>query len=108
MCCGEKYFKMCLKEDIIAETQGSKKGQVINLLCTVLLCVGVGSFIKPKCSEYEQLVNHVTVNVCPQLYKRRNVCVPSSDESMLECPIQDPDVSSTVPAAGASAASLFH
>ncbi|XP_033958514.1 importin subunit alpha-6 isoform X1 [Pseudochaenichthys georgianus] len=35
-----------------------------------------------------------------QLYKRRNVCVPSSDESMLECPIQDPDVSSTVPAAG--------
>uniref|UniRef100_A0A671U8F6 Importin subunit alpha n=1 Tax=Sparus aurata TaxID=8175 RepID=A0A671U8F6_SPAAU len=30
-----------------------------------------------------------------QLFKRRNVCVPSSDESMLECPIQDPDISST-------------
>ena len=36
----------------------------------------------------------------PQLFKRRNVCVPSSDESMLECPIQDPDVSSTVPVSG--------
>ncbi|XP_073341498.1 importin subunit alpha-6 [Pagrus major] len=35
-----------------------------------------------------------------QLFKRRNVCVPSSDESMLECPIQDPDISSTVPVAG--------
>ncbi|XP_060761520.1 importin subunit alpha-6 isoform X5 [Neoarius graeffei] len=32
-----------------------------------------------------------------QLFKRRNVCAPSCDESMLECPIQDPDVSSTVP-----------
>uniref|UniRef100_A0AAY4AL04 Importin subunit alpha n=1 Tax=Denticeps clupeoides TaxID=299321 RepID=A0AAY4AL04_9TELE len=32
-----------------------------------------------------------------QLFKRRNVCLPSADESMLECPIQDPDVSSTVP-----------
>uniref|UniRef100_A0A665T7A5 Importin subunit alpha n=1 Tax=Echeneis naucrates TaxID=173247 RepID=A0A665T7A5_ECHNA len=32
-----------------------------------------------------------------QLFKRRNVCVPSNDESMLECPIQDPDISSTVP-----------
>uniref|UniRef100_A0AAR2IWR7 Importin subunit alpha n=1 Tax=Pygocentrus nattereri TaxID=42514 RepID=A0AAR2IWR7_PYGNA len=30
-----------------------------------------------------------------QLFKKRNVCVPSGDESMLECPIQDPDVSST-------------
>uniref|UniRef100_A0A7N8XBZ8 Importin subunit alpha n=1 Tax=Mastacembelus armatus TaxID=205130 RepID=A0A7N8XBZ8_9TELE len=35
-----------------------------------------------------------------QLFKRRNVCVPSNDESMLECPIQDPDISSTVPVAG--------
>ncbi|XP_038566243.1 importin subunit alpha-6 isoform X1 [Micropterus salmoides] len=35
-----------------------------------------------------------------QLFKRRNVCVPSKDESMLECPIQDPDISSTVPVAG--------
>ncbi|KAG7219148.1 hypothetical protein INR49_009439 [Caranx melampygus] len=35
-----------------------------------------------------------------QLFKRRNVCVPSSDESMLECPIQDPDISSTVPVTG--------
>uniref|UniRef100_A0A8C5FGB0 Importin subunit alpha n=1 Tax=Gadus morhua TaxID=8049 RepID=A0A8C5FGB0_GADMO len=35
-----------------------------------------------------------------QLFKRRNVCVPSGDESMLECPIQDPDVSSTVPVSG--------
>uniref|UniRef100_A0A4W4F8U5 Importin subunit alpha n=1 Tax=Electrophorus electricus TaxID=8005 RepID=A0A4W4F8U5_ELEEL len=32
-----------------------------------------------------------------QLFKRRNVCVPSSDEAMFACPIQDPDVSSTVP-----------
>lgn len=32
-----------------------------------------------------------------QLFKRRNVCIPSHDESMLECPIQDPDISSTVP-----------
>uniref|UniRef100_A0A674A2A4 Importin subunit alpha n=1 Tax=Salmo trutta TaxID=8032 RepID=A0A674A2A4_SALTR len=32
-----------------------------------------------------------------QLFKRRNVCVPSGDESMLECPIQDPDISSTAP-----------
>uniref|UniRef100_A0A673B4D3 Importin subunit alpha n=1 Tax=Sphaeramia orbicularis TaxID=375764 RepID=A0A673B4D3_9TELE len=37
-----------------------------------------------------------------QLFKRRNVCVPSNDESMLECPIQDPDISSTVPVAGVS------
>ncbi|KAG7268706.1 hypothetical protein CRUP_021389 [Coryphaenoides rupestris] len=35
-----------------------------------------------------------------QLYKKRNICVPSGDESMLECPIQDPDVSSTVPVSG--------
>uniref|UniRef100_A0AAY4AJ46 Importin subunit alpha n=1 Tax=Denticeps clupeoides TaxID=299321 RepID=A0AAY4AJ46_9TELE len=35
-----------------------------------------------------------------QLFKRRNVCLPSADESMLECPIQDPDVSSTVPVSG--------
>lgn len=49
-----------------------------------------------------QQVNHVTLTSCPQLFKRRNVCVPSSDESMLECPIQDPDISSTVPAAGVS------
>ncbi|MCJ8744707.1 hypothetical protein PDJAM_G00121690 [Pangasius djambal] len=34
---------------------------------------------------------------CVQLFKRRNVCAPSCDESMLECPIQDPDISSTVP-----------
>uniref|UniRef100_A0A8C7CRS3 Importin subunit alpha n=1 Tax=Oncorhynchus kisutch TaxID=8019 RepID=A0A8C7CRS3_ONCKI len=32
-----------------------------------------------------------------QLFKRRNVCVPSGDESMLECPVQDPDISSTAP-----------
>uniref|UniRef100_A0A8C6NNC1 Importin subunit alpha n=1 Tax=Nothobranchius furzeri TaxID=105023 RepID=A0A8C6NNC1_NOTFU len=32
-----------------------------------------------------------------QLFKRRNVSVPSADESMLDCPIQDPDISSTVP-----------
>uniref|UniRef100_W5KPJ6 Importin subunit alpha n=1 Tax=Astyanax mexicanus TaxID=7994 RepID=W5KPJ6_ASTMX len=35
-----------------------------------------------------------------QLFKRRNVYVPPGDESMLECPIQDPDVSSTVPISG--------
>eukprot|EP00063_Salmo_salar_P031329 XP_014006164.1 PREDICTED: importin subunit alpha-4-like [Salmo salar] len=35
-----------------------------------------------------------------QLFKRRNVCVPSGDESMLECPIQDPDISSTAPVSG--------
>uniref|UniRef100_A0A3Q3FAX2 Importin subunit alpha n=1 Tax=Labrus bergylta TaxID=56723 RepID=A0A3Q3FAX2_9LABR len=35
-----------------------------------------------------------------QLFKRRNVSVPSGEESMLECPIQDPDVSSTVPVTG--------
>ncbi|XP_008294934.1 importin subunit alpha-6 isoform X2 [Stegastes partitus] len=35
-----------------------------------------------------------------QLFKRRNVCVPSADESMLECPIQDPDITSTVPVTG--------
>ncbi|XP_061631396.1 importin subunit alpha-6 isoform X5 [Phyllopteryx taeniolatus] len=34
-----------------------------------------------------------------QLFKRRNVCTPSVDESMSECPIQDPDISSTVPVA---------
>uniref|UniRef100_A0A671RL35 Importin subunit alpha n=1 Tax=Sinocyclocheilus anshuiensis TaxID=1608454 RepID=A0A671RL35_9TELE len=32
-----------------------------------------------------------------QLFKRRNVSLPPGDESMLECPIQDPDISSTVP-----------
>uniref|UniRef100_A0A6I8NWN3 Importin subunit alpha n=2 Tax=Ornithorhynchus anatinus TaxID=9258 RepID=A0A6I8NWN3_ORNAN len=32
-----------------------------------------------------------------QLFKRRNVCLPGNDESMLESPIQDPDISSTVP-----------
>ncbi|XP_012578632.1 PREDICTED: importin subunit alpha-6 isoform X3 [Condylura cristata] len=32
-----------------------------------------------------------------QLFKRRNVSLPRNDESMLESPIQDPDVSSTVP-----------
>uniref|UniRef100_A0A8B9LWV1 Importin subunit alpha n=1 Tax=Astyanax mexicanus TaxID=7994 RepID=A0A8B9LWV1_ASTMX len=37
-----------------------------------------------------------------QLFKRRNVYVPPGDESMLECPIQDPDVSSTVPISGVS------
>uniref|UniRef100_A0A8C6L4B5 Importin subunit alpha n=1 Tax=Nothobranchius furzeri TaxID=105023 RepID=A0A8C6L4B5_NOTFU len=35
-----------------------------------------------------------------QLFKRRNVSVPSADESMLDCPIQDPDISSTVPVTG--------
>uniref|UniRef100_A0A4W5RHB4 Importin subunit alpha n=1 Tax=Hucho hucho TaxID=62062 RepID=A0A4W5RHB4_9TELE len=35
-----------------------------------------------------------------QLFKRRNVCVPPGDESMLECPIQDPDISSTAPVSG--------
>ncbi|XP_064864715.1 importin subunit alpha-6-like isoform X1 [Oncorhynchus nerka] len=35
-----------------------------------------------------------------QLFKRRNVCVPSGDESMLECPVQDPDISSTAPVSG--------
>ncbi|XP_068591525.1 importin subunit alpha-6 [Cebidichthys violaceus] len=35
-----------------------------------------------------------------QLFKRRNVCAPLENESMLDCPVQDPDVSSTVPAAG--------
>lgn len=47
------------------------------------------------------------MRLCPQLFKRRNVCVPSSDESMLECPIQDPDISSTVPVAGVSVGLLF-
>uniref|UniRef100_G3ST52 Importin subunit alpha n=1 Tax=Loxodonta africana TaxID=9785 RepID=G3ST52_LOXAF len=32
-----------------------------------------------------------------QLFKRRNVSLPRNDESMLESPIQDPDISSTVP-----------
>ncbi|TKC36409.1 hypothetical protein EI555_017288 [Monodon monoceros] len=32
-----------------------------------------------------------------QLFKRRNVSLPRNDESMLENPIQDPDISSTVP-----------
>lgn len=32
-----------------------------------------------------------------QLFKRRNVCLPGNEESMVESPIQDPDVSSTVP-----------
>ncbi|XP_043540975.1 importin subunit alpha-6 isoform X1 [Chiloscyllium plagiosum] len=31
-----------------------------------------------------------------QLFKRRNVAVPGSDEAMFESPIQDPDISSTV------------
>ncbi|TRZ03672.1 hypothetical protein DNTS_015876 [Danionella cerebrum] len=35
-----------------------------------------------------------------QLFKRRNVSLPAGDEVMLECPIQDPDVSSTVPVSG--------
>jgi len=30
------------------------------------------------------------------------VCIPPGDESMLECPIQDPDISSTVPVSGVS------
>ncbi|XP_041109147.1 importin subunit alpha-6 isoform X2 [Polyodon spathula] len=34
-----------------------------------------------------------------QLFKRRNVSLPSNEESMLECPVQDPDISSTVPRA---------
>ncbi|XP_016131170.1 importin subunit alpha-6-like isoform X1 [Sinocyclocheilus grahami] len=37
-----------------------------------------------------------------QLFKRRNVSLPPGDESMLECPIQDPDISSTVPVSGVS------
>ncbi|MBZ3879347.1 Importin subunit alpha-6 [Sciurus carolinensis] len=32
-----------------------------------------------------------------QLFKRRNVSLPRNDDSMLESPIQDPDISSTVP-----------
>ncbi|NWH55440.1 IMA6 protein, partial [Fregata magnificens] len=32
-----------------------------------------------------------------QLFKRRNVSLPGNEESMVESPIQDPDVSSTVP-----------
>nr|KAF6363019.1 karyopherin subunit alpha 5 [Pipistrellus kuhlii] len=32
-----------------------------------------------------------------QLFKRRNVSLPRSDECMPESPIQDPDISSTVP-----------
>uniref|UniRef100_A0A8I6APC5 Importin subunit alpha n=1 Tax=Rattus norvegicus TaxID=10116 RepID=A0A8I6APC5_RAT len=32
-----------------------------------------------------------------QLFKRRNVSLPRNDDCMLESPIQDPDVSSTVP-----------
>ncbi|XP_061222160.1 importin subunit alpha-6 isoform X2 [Neopsephotus bourkii] len=32
-----------------------------------------------------------------QLFKRRNVSLPGNEESMIESPIQDPDVSSTVP-----------
>ncbi|TSN21182.1 Importin subunit alpha-6 [Bagarius yarrelli] len=39
-----------------------------------------------------------------QLFKRRNVSAPSCDESMLECPIQDPDISSTVPMSSFEAA----
>uniref|UniRef100_H3ASY1 Importin subunit alpha n=1 Tax=Latimeria chalumnae TaxID=7897 RepID=H3ASY1_LATCH len=35
-----------------------------------------------------------------QLFKRRNVSLPLNDEAMLENPIQDPDVSSTVPVTG--------
>lgn len=31
------------------------------------------------------------------MFKRRNVSLPRNDESMLESPIQDPDISSTVP-----------
>uniref|UniRef100_A0A8C6TB28 Importin subunit alpha n=1 Tax=Neogobius melanostomus TaxID=47308 RepID=A0A8C6TB28_9GOBI len=34
-----------------------------------------------------------------QLYKRRNVSLPN-DDSMSDCPIQDPDISTTVPMAG--------
>lgn len=30
------------------------------------------------------------------------MCIPPGDESMLECPIQDPDISSTVPVSGVS------
>ena len=45
-------------------------------------------------------LTHIMSLLVPQLFKRRNVCVPSGDESMLECPIQDPDVSSTVPVSG--------
>ncbi|XP_004860228.1 importin subunit alpha-6 [Heterocephalus glaber] len=32
-----------------------------------------------------------------QLFKRRNVSLPRNDDSMLESPIQDPDISSSVP-----------
>ncbi|KAK7886631.1 hypothetical protein WMY93_026252 [Mugilogobius chulae] len=39
-----------------------------------------------------------------QLFKRRNVALPN-DESMSECPIQDPDISTTVPMAGDAAIS---
>lgn len=59
-------------------------------------------FHQAKVVRNKQQVNHVTMTPYPQLFKRRNVCVPSNDESMLECPIQDPDISSTVPVAGVS------
>lgn len=32
-----------------------------------------------------------------QLFKRRNVSLPKNEDCMLESPIQDPDISSTVP-----------
>ncbi|XP_013881784.1 importin subunit alpha-6 [Austrofundulus limnaeus] len=35
-----------------------------------------------------------------QLFKRRNVSVASAEDSMLDGPIQDPDISSTVPVTG--------
>lgn len=48
------------------------------------------------------LMCRLTLSVWLQLFKRRNVCIPSADDSMQECPIQDPDISSTVPITGVS------
>lgn len=62
------------------------------------------SLLTPK--NNNQLLNCVIFTLCPQLFKRRNVSVPANEESMLECPIQDPDISSTVPVAGVSILSL--
>lgn len=54
------------------------------------------------CVVVSQCPTNTYLSLFPQLFKRRNVCVPSGDESMLECPIQDPDISSTAPVSGVS------
>ncbi|XP_007484527.1 importin subunit alpha-6 isoform X2 [Monodelphis domestica] len=51
---------------------------------------------------YTALCHHIrsmdlTLIKIMQLFKRRNVSLPINDDSMLESPIQDPDISSTVP-----------